>query len=380
MKNSTFCLALPALVFFLTGTLVPQSVRPDVSGDWLAVFGDSASAGTLALHLNEGASGHVDGSYATTLGGTGTATGTLEGDSLSLTLTQASPRCPGSYSGVVTFSNGGAEGTFSGKDCLGSHENGIISLHRKGATATPPASIPHDKDGNVQPWTLVYENGQAFWLSRSDSAFLAVGASEAGGYFRLTVLAGNSTDEPVTFFPEAIRVDDINSGKSLPYTSPEKIAQKIEHRAALAAGMMAFGRSLQAYSGSMVTVRTTGRLSAYDNHGNWAQGNFYGTSTFRRPVDARERRAQAMQDNQAISERANRAVSTLTAGAARSQTIAPKSYMVGNVLFPKPRVANLKALVGRDYQTYSVKVIVPMNRDSFVFLFPVELLQALPHK
>jgi hypothetical protein len=332
------------------------------------------------MHLNQDASGGVDGTYKTTLGGVGTAAGQIDGDRLSLTLTQTSTQCPGSYKGIVTFSLGGAEGKFSGNDCLGSHENGVISLHRKGETATPPALIPHDKEGNVQPWTLVYENGQAFWLSRSDSAFLAVGASEAGGYFRLTVLVGNSTDEPVTFFPETIRVDDINSGKSLPYTSPEKIAQKIEHRAALAGGMMAFGRSLQAYSGSMVTVRTTGRLSAYDNHGNWAQGNYYGTSTFQRPVDTRERRAQAMQDNQAIADRANRAVSALTTGAARSQTIAPKSYMAGNVMFPKPKVENLKALVGHDYRTYSVKVIVPVNGDSFVFLFPVELLQALPHK
>ena len=134
------------------------------------------------------------------------------------------------------------------------------------------------------PYTVLYENGQAFWICRSESAFLAVAGSEIGGYFRLTVLVGNATAEPVTFFPEAIQVTDLNTGRALPYTSPEKIAQRIEHRLAVASALMAFGNGLQAYSNSMVTVHTTGTLSMFDNHGSWAQGSFYGTATTRVPV------------------------------------------------------------------------------------------------
>lgn len=232
----------------------------------------------------------------------------------------------------------------------------------------------------MQPYTLIYESGQAFWLSRSDSAFLAVAGSEVGGYFRLTILVGDSSENPVTFFPEAVQVNDLNSGKALPYTSPEKIAQRIEHRAAVAAALMAFGNGLQAYSNSMVTVHTTGALSMYDNQGNWAQGSYFGTASARLPVDTARLRAQNTQNNAMIAARANRTISTLTGAAMRSQTLEPKTYMVGTVMFPRAKDTNLKALTGRDYKSYFVKVFVPVGSENFVFLFPVELLQSLPHK
>lgn len=353
---------------------------PDVSGDWIAVFGDSVSAGTLALHLNQDAIGRVTGDYQTTLGGVGTATGQIDGNRLSLTLTQTQAQCPGAYRGSVTVVDGAGNGTFTGQDCLGFHNDGAISIHRKGTVAAPPESIPHDKDGNVQPYTLLYENGQAFWVSHSESAFLAVSASEVGGYFRLTILVGNSGEEPVTFFPEAIQVRDLNTGKALPYTSPDKIAQRIEHRAAVAAALMAFGNGLQAYSNSMVTVHTTGSLSMFDNHGNWAQGSYYGTATARIPVNTDRLRAQDAQESAMIAARANRTITALTSNALLSQTLAPRTYMVGNVMFPQAKLANLKALTGNDYKSYFVKVIVPVGAENYVFLFPTELLKALPHK
>jgi hypothetical protein len=164
---------------------------------------------------------------------------------------------------------------------LGPHNDGAISIQRKGTVQAPPAAVPHDDQGDVIPYTVLYENGQAFWICRSESAFLAVAGSEAGGYFRLTVLVGNASAEPVAFFPEATQVTDLNTGKALPYLSPEKIAQRIEHRLAVASALMAFGNGLQAYSNSMVTVHTTGTLSMYDSNGSWAQGNFY-VSTARR--------------------------------------------------------------------------------------------------
>jgi hypothetical protein len=62
-----------------------------------------------------------------------------------------------------------------------------------------------------------------------------------------------------------------------------------------------------------------------------------------------------------------------------AQTIPPKSYVLGTTMFRKPKTANLKGIVGKDYKSYSVRVLVPIGDDKLVFLFPVELLQALPH-
>ncbi|MFZ0744134.1 MAG: hypothetical protein WAM85_06995 [Terracidiphilus sp.] len=370
-------LAFAAIALCASRSLYAQSeLSANVSGDWIAVFGDSVSAGTLALHLNQDASGNVSGQYQTTLGGQGIAVGRIGGNQLSLTLAQTQAQCPGSYRGSVTLSNRVGAGTFTGQDCLGAHNDGTISIQRKGTVAAPPAAVPHDDQGNVIPYTVLYENGQAFWICRSESAFLAVAGSEIGGYFRLTVLVGNATAEPVTFFPEAIQVTDLNTGKALPYTSPEKIAQRIEHRLAVASALMAFGNGLQAYSNSMVTVHTTGTLSMFDNHGSWAQGNFYGTATARVPVDSTRLRAENAENSAMIAARANRTVAALTSSALRLQTLAPGSYLVGNVMFPRAKIENMKKFAGRDLKSYYVKVLVPVGADNFVFLFPVELLRA----
>lgn len=377
-----FAIVFAAITLYSIPSLNGQTgMSVDVSGDWIAVFGDSVSAGTLALRLNQGAGGNVSGKYQTTLGGEGIAVGQIEGNRLSLTLAQTQAQCPGSYRGSVTLANGTGTGTFTGQDCLGVHSDGAISIQRKGTVATPPAAIPHDDQGDVIPYTMLYENGQPFWICHSESALVAVAGYEVGGYFRLTVLVGDSSGEPVTFFPEAIQVTDLNSGKVLPYTSPEKIARRIEHRAALAGALMAFGNGLQAYSNSMVTVHTTGTLSMFDNHGSWAQGSFYGTSIALIPVNTARLRAEN-EENRAldIAARANRTIATLTGNALRSQTLAPGSYIVGNVMFPRAKVKNMKAFAGRDFKSYYVKVLVPVGAENFAFLFPMELLQARAHE
>jgi len=142
----------------------------------------------------------------------------------------------------------------------------------------PATPITRDKDGNVQPFKLVYQNGLPFWLSRSDSAFLAVGAQEVGGYFRLLVLVSNASDQAFNFIPSAIRMDDLNENKVLPNVSPSEIAARIEHRMAVASALMAFGNGMRAYSQSMVTAHTTGTLSAYDSGGTWVRGNYFATT------------------------------------------------------------------------------------------------------
>lgn len=352
----------------------------NLTGDWIATFGDSTSAGTLALHMTQDTAGHVSGTYTSTLGGAGLVTGSVSEGTLSATLAQTQSQCPGSYQAKLTLSADGGDGTFSGKDCLGDHENGVVSMRHKTADELKPAApITRDKDGNVQPFKLVYQNGLPFWLSRSDSAFLAVGAQEVGDYFRLLVLVSNASDQAFNFIPSAIRVDDLNENKVLPYVSPSEIAARIEHRMAVASALMAFGNGMRAYSQSMVTAHTTGTLSAYDSGGTWVRGNYFATTTTRVPVDHAQLAAENAQNRAALAARAGQRIEELNHGAVGAQTIPPKSYVLGTTMFRKPKTANLKGIVGKDYKSYFVRVLVPIGDDKLVFLFPVELLQALPH-
>jgi hypothetical protein len=244
----------------VSGAQTPTGAN--LTGDWIATFGDSTSAGTLALHMAQDAAGHVSGTYTSTLGGAGLVTGSVSEGTLNFTLAQTQSKCPGTYQGTLKLSADGGDGSFSGKDCLGDHENGVVSMRQKAADETkagnPATPITRDKDGNVQPFTLVYQNGLPFWLTRSGSAFLAVGAQEVGGYFRLLVLVSNASDQAFNFIPSAIRVDDLNENKVLAYVSPNEIAARIEHRMAVASALMAFGNGMRAYSQSMVTAHTTG--------------------------------------------------------------------------------------------------------------------------
>jgi hypothetical protein len=351
----------------------------NLTGDWIATFGDSTSAGTLALHMAQDAAGHVSGTYTSTLGGAGLVTGTVSEGTLSATLAQTQSQCPGSYQAKLTLSADGGDGTFSGKDCLGDHENGVVSMRRKTADETTPVSITRDKDGNIQPFKLVYQNGLPFWLSRSGSAFLAVGAQEVGGYFRLLVLVSNASEQDFNFIPSAIRVDDLNENKGLSYVSPSEIAARIEHRMAVAAALMAFGNGMRAYSQSMVTAHTTGTLSAYDSNGTWVRGSYFATTTTRVPVDHTQLAAENSQNRAVLAARAGQRIEELNRGAMGSQTILPKGYVLGTTMFRKPKTANLKGIVGKDYKSYFVRVLVPIGDEKFIFLFPVELLQALPH-
>ena len=353
----------------------------NLTGEWIATFGDSTSAGTLALHMTQDAGGHVSGTYTSTLGGAGLVTGSVSEGTLTATLAQTQSQCPGSYQAKLTLSANGGDGTFSGKDCLGDHENGVVSMRQKTAEEMKPAApITRDKDGNVQPFTLVYQNGLPFWLSRSTSAFLAVGAQDVGGYFRLLVLVSNASDQPFNFIPSAIRVDDLNENKVLPYVPPSEIAARIQHRMAVASALMAFGNGMRAYSQSMVTAHTTGTLSAYDSAGGtWVRGNYFATTTTRVPVDHAQLAAENAQNRAALAARAGQRIEELNRGAVGAQTIQPRSYVLGTTMFRKPKTANLKGIVGKDYKSYFVRVLVPIGDDKLVFLFPVELLQALPH-
>ncbi len=68
----------------------------------------------------------VSGQYETTAGGEGSVTGTKTNKTISLTLTQSLPGCPGSFSinGQVSSNGKDVVADFSGSDCTGDYSNG----------------------------------------------------------------------------------------------------------------------------------------------------------------------------------------------------------------------------------------------------------------
>jgi hypothetical protein len=161
--------------------------------------------------------------------------------------------------------------------------------------------------------------------------------------------------------------------------SPSEIAARIEHPMAVASALMAFGNWMRPYSQSMVTAHKTGTLSAYDSGGTWVRGNHFSTTTTRVPVDHAQLTAENAQNRPALAAREGQIIEELNRGAVGAQTIQPRSYVLGTTMFRKPKTANLKGIVGRDYKSYFVRVLVPIGNDKLAFLFPVELLQALSH-
>jgi len=91
---------------------VQATVVGNLAGEWIATFGDSTSAGTLALRMTQDADGHVSGTYTSTLGGAGLVTGSVSERTLSATLAQTQSQCPGSYQARLTLSADGGDGEF----------------------------------------------------------------------------------------------------------------------------------------------------------------------------------------------------------------------------------------------------------------------------
>ncbi len=133
-SNSNGQASLPTLPTTAAGPK-PSVIRPQpavsvVSGEWTATFEDSVSSGTLAVTLQSAAGGAVSGTYNASSGGFGTIAGDLTGSTLQFTLTQTVKACPGSYMGIVTFGADSGSGVYSGSDCLGKHDRGVISFAR----------------------------------------------------------------------------------------------------------------------------------------------------------------------------------------------------------------------------------------------------------
>lgn len=145
---------------------------PAISGQWTATFADSVSSGTLSITLHSAANGKVSGTYNATSGGFGTIAGNLTGSTLQFTLTQTVKTCPGSYTGIVNLAGDHGTGVYSGSDCLGKHDRGVISFARA-TVSTAAAAQPAPKTPASRKWAKFIASlpPGTFWWSKSDCSY-----------------------------------------------------------------------------------------------------------------------------------------------------------------------------------------------------------------
>lgn len=115
-----------AVVFCLSGFCSGQV--SSLQGSWNAEFKDSLGSGTASLILNVADSQTSSGTYQTNSGGVGTVAVKTQPNGYKFILTQTTQGCGGSFVGELGLIEGRITGTYSGSDCNGWHENGVISL------------------------------------------------------------------------------------------------------------------------------------------------------------------------------------------------------------------------------------------------------------
>ena len=96
-------------------------------------------------------------------GRTGTFNGTVSGTAVTLTITETTPNCSGTFTGTGTLGSvAGLESVdfvFTGSDCLGAHASGKGLLIRQTGLVLAW--------GQNEPTSLVHDNGELFWTDRS---------------------------------------------------------------------------------------------------------------------------------------------------------------------------------------------------------------------
>jgi hypothetical protein len=126
--------------------------QDSLAGSWQALFRDSLSSGTITLNLESPRKGVVSGKYQTSDGKTGIVSGRQKHLRLDLTFTQQKS-CPGFYSLAIQLSGSTGSGTYTGRDCLGEHSDGVISMAPAGDNYSPPP-LPAPAPTITDPWML----------------------------------------------------------------------------------------------------------------------------------------------------------------------------------------------------------------------------------
>ena len=106
----------------------------DITGTWNGTYSTSLIQNVTVKMILSQASGNVTGTFVSTSGASGRVsamTGTIQGSSCQFTLAQTTTGCQGNFSGSATVTGDTLMFTFSGSDCMGTHENGRGSAVRE---------------------------------------------------------------------------------------------------------------------------------------------------------------------------------------------------------------------------------------------------------
>jgi hypothetical protein len=168
----------------------------ELQGSWKADFKDSLGAGTANLTLNAADAQNISGIYRTDIGGNGTIAIKQEGDGFKFIVTQTTQNCTGSFVGEFRLVQGKLSGSYSGTDCKGWHERGVISIIR--ADVSHSSSVAANESGYVKcggfdyviVWQVPESNNIVAKLRCNEP--VAILAAPSQGYVRIQTQSNNS--------------------------------------------------------------------------------------------------------------------------------------------------------------------------------------------
>lgn len=110
--------------------LIELDEVPDISGNWSGNYSTNVISCYIDF-VNLTQSGiSFTGTYNDSCGTTGIINGEYDGSAFNFTMTQTTYNCSGSFSGTAYLDGNTLTFTFTGYNCLGTHENGVGSVTR----------------------------------------------------------------------------------------------------------------------------------------------------------------------------------------------------------------------------------------------------------
>jgi len=108
----------------------PEGEVPDISGNWSGNYSSNLISCYIDfVNLTQSGTSFT-GTYNDSCGTTGIINGEYDGNAFNFTMTQTSYDCSGSFSGTAYLDGNTLTFTFTGYNCLGTHENGVGSVTR----------------------------------------------------------------------------------------------------------------------------------------------------------------------------------------------------------------------------------------------------------
>lgn len=220
----------------------------------------------------------------------------------------------------------------------------VVSLAQEQA-APAAAQPPKDRVIGWKPddpnCDRIVIDGRSYRIIKNDGIVVAAYITEARDFYAADVAVSNNTERRILVDPQMTLMEIWKKGapadksEILHPITAEKIAAKIQQRAALANALRSFGASM---SQTSQTVQTTGsgNVSVFGS-GGYANGTYTGTSTstVTSPDVAAQRRADAQ--NAETSAQAQAQTTGIRMAGMRANTLFPKHYIQGDVYFPRKK-------------------------------------------